>query len=182
MNKLLTLTNEIKTDTNGAIQDKAQELHNGLIAVKQDLTRIFRQLAHSGPITQHKVEYALEKLQTVIAGDGPVVLPTPDNYIKVIPMGGKEHFTIVQRDAERNLIYTLQSYGEIVAQTRPAPVAGRLVVLFPAWNYSATTRKYVYKFIETHLDISFRAAKSNQEHIKYLAKIGQVIFESLKKD
>ena len=61
----------------------------------------------------------------------------------------------VLRDEKHDLV-TFQSYKSIIAEvfTKGAMGFRKIVHLYPDWNYSNTTRKYLYKFFkDLNIDI-----------------------------
>lgn len=66
----------------------------------------------------------------------------------------------ILRDEKQNLV-TFQSYKSVIAEVFTAGAMGfkKIVHLYPDWDYSKTTRKYLYKFFkDLNIDI-----KSSQD-------------------
>lgn len=71
-----------------------------------------------------------------------------------------------------NGINELQSYNSLVVK-----IENGNITLGCDWDYSTTTSKYVYKFLEEYGYINFYGITNKREYIKKLIKEGKIKYD-----
>ena len=89
---------------------------------------------------------------------------TVENMVSV--KGSRIPNQFILRDEKQNLV-AFQSYKSIIAEvfTKGAMGFRKVVLLYPDWNYSSTTRKYLYKFFK-NLNIDIKSSQDVKDALQ----------------
>ena len=66
----------------------------------------------------------------------------------------------------------LQSYDSLVVK-----IENGVVTLGRDWDYSTTTSKHVYEFLEEYSNIRFYGVKNKRKYVNELIKEGKIIYD-----
>lgn len=67
----------------------------------------------------------------------------------------------------------LQSYDSLVVK-----IENRIVItLGRDWDYSTTTSKYVYMFLEEYADINFYGIKNKRDYVRKMIEKGEINYD-----
>lgn len=66
----------------------------------------------------------------------------------------------------------LQSYNSTVVV-----IEDDLIILGRDWDYSTTTSKYVYEFLDEYTNINFYGVSNKRKYVNDLIKNGKIIYE-----
>ena len=100
--------------------------------------------------------------------------------MKVENYKAKNQFYIERFDERLQVKYQcLQSYDALVVEisTNYKEASLKTIVLGKKWDYSKTTAKYVYLFLEEHGDISFENVPNKKAYIEKLIKNKKIFLE-----
>lgn len=70
----------------------------------------------------------------------------------------------------------LQSYNSLVVKVNY--VGTMTITLGRDWDYSNTTSKHVYLFLEEYANISFNGVKNKRKYIQDLINQGKIIYDN----
>jgi len=76
-----------------------------------------------------------------------------------------------------NGINELQSYNSLVVKIE-GDYYNRQITLGRDWDYSTTTSKYVYMFLEEFGGINFYGISNKRKYVNNLIKDGKIIYDS----
>jgi hypothetical protein len=74
--------------------------------------------------------------------------------------------------------HELQSYDSLVVKITGNSYANQTIVLGRDWDYSTTTSKYVYLFLEEYADIVFYGISNKRAYIRKLIENGTIKYDS----
>ena len=100
--------------------------------------------------------------------------------MKVENYKAKNQFYIERLDERLQVKYQcLQSYDALVVEisTNYKEASLKTIVLSNKWNYSKTTAKYVYLFLEEYGEISFENVSNKKAYIEKLIKNKKIFIE-----
>ena len=75
-----------------------------------------------------------------------------------------------------NLYDVLQSYDSTVVKIKKANIGYKEIMLGRDWDYSTTTSKYVYMFLEEYGDINFYGITNKRNYVRKLIEDGTIIY------
>ena len=76
-----------------------------------------------------------------------------------------------------NGMHELQSYNSLVVKITGNSYANLTIKLGEDWDYSTTTSKYVYMFLEEFGDINFYGITNKRQYVRKLIKEGKIIYD-----
>ena len=71
----------------------------------------------------------------------------------------------------------LQSYSSLVVKITGNSYANETITLGRDWDYSTTTSKYVYLFLEEYTNINFYGISNKRQYVRKLIKEGKIIYD-----
>jgi len=75
-----------------------------------------------------------------------------------------------------NGTHELQSYDSLVVKISGS-YKDLKIVLDRDWDYSRTTSKYVYMFLEQYTDINFFGMPNKRDYVRKLIEQGKIIYD-----
>lgn len=96
--------------------------------------------------------------------------------MKVEQFYNKNQFHIIQHEKAHCIDY-LQSYNSLVVKVDSHITKGRIITLGCDWDYSTTTSKHVYLFLEEYADINFYGISNKRAYVNKLIKDGTIIYD-----
>jgi uncharacterized pyridoxamine 5'-phosphate oxidase family protein len=73
-------------------------------------------------------------------------------------------------------MHELQSYNSLVVKIS-GNYNNQTIVLGKDWDYSTTTSKYVYMFLDEYADINFYGVKNKRDYVRKLIEQGKIIYD-----
>jgi len=73
--------------------------------------------------------------------------------------------------------HELQSYNSLVVRITGNSYANLTITLGRDWDYSTTTSKYVYMFLEEYADVVFYGIKNKRKYINDLIKQNKIKYD-----
>ena len=79
-------------------------------------------------------------------------------------------------DATEENLHELQSYDSLVVSISKKDGSHDVVVLGRDWDYSTTTSKHVYMFLEEYANINFYGITNKRAYVNKLIKDGMIYY------
>jgi hypothetical protein len=74
-------------------------------------------------------------------------------------------------------MHELQSYNSLVVKITGNSYANQTITLGRDWDYSTTTSKYVYMFLEEYGDINFYGINNKRQYVNKLIKENKIKYD-----
>ena len=74
-------------------------------------------------------------------------------------------------------MHELQSYNSLVVRITGNSYANEEITLGRDWDYSTTTSKYVYLFLEEYTNISFNRVSNKRAYVRKLIEEGKIKYD-----
>lgn len=73
--------------------------------------------------------------------------------------------------------HELQSYNSLVVRITGNSYSNQTITLGCDWDYSTTTSKYVYMFLEEYAGLSFYGISNKRDYIRKLVENGTIEYD-----